>query len=311
MIKTFTDINDISDFELAGPKGANLVKMKKAGINVPDGFVIFPDEFTNFININNIEKVISSQIDKLRKGEIVADGIQTILSKIINEQKFSNEKLQEIKNKFRELKCEFVAVRSSGVNEDTEGASMAGQFDSYLNVIEVNIEQAIKDCWISFFNPRALTYMSLNNTLNDKPEISVVVQKMVNSEVSGVAFSIHPTTNNTNLVVIEASFGLGEAIVQGEVTPDQYIINKEKIFIERKTYNSKGKGLFRSSNGENEWLNINAFKRLEPALNDNQIIELTKQVLLIEKYFNKPMDIEWAFEHNIFYIVQARPITTL
>jgi phosphoenolpyruvate synthase/pyruvate phosphate dikinase len=141
--------------------------------------------------------------------------------------------------------------------------------------------------------------------------VAVVVQKMVQSEVSGIAFSVHPVTEDYNQLIIEAGFGLGEAIVSGQVTPDSFVVEKEPRRIIDKNISYQSRALWRAKEGGNEWRELSQTEGEKPALTDEQVLELTERVLGIEKHYGFPCDIEWAYEAGQFYITQSRPITTL
>ena len=205
-------------------------------------------------------------------------------------------------------KC-ILGRRSSAVAEDTEEASFAGQQATFLNVKGNNdLLKYVKECWASFYTARAMVYREKNN-FNHQPKMAVVVQQMVDSKKSGVIFTVNPVNKNKNKMVIEAIFGLGEAIVSGMVTPDNYLIDKKKQKVLKEIINEKKIAIIRR-NGKNKTLKLNSKKANEKSLNEKELNQLIREALKIEKYFKKPMDIEWAIDDKI-YILQARPITTL
>ena len=216
----------------------------------------------------------------------------------------------EIIKEFKRLKTRFVAVRSSATAEDSKIASWAGELETYLNVTENNLIKSVIKCWSSLFTPRAIFYRFEKKLHKQKVSVAVVIQKMVQSEISGICFSVHPITKDKNQMVIEAGFGLGEAIVGGKITPDTYVIHKNNFSILDINVSEQNIAIVRSRTGNLE-------KKLTPKqggkqkLSLKQIIELTKICRGIEKHYKHPQDIEWAFEKGKFYITQARPITTL
>ncbi len=223
-IKLFEDIREK---DIAGGKGSSLVKMYQNGFNIPNGYVIMADIFNEFLVENNIKETIQNIINKCDISD--EKNIETKsreIIKIILECNISDNVKDEIIRKYKELDCEYVAVRSSATSEDGKNHAWAGQLETFLNVNESTIIESVKECWCSVFSPRALFYRIKNNDISDVA-VAVVVQKMVQSEVSGVAFSVNPTNNNFNEIVIESVLGLGEAIVSGSVTPDTYIVNKK------------------------------------------------------------------------------------
>ena len=212
---------------------------------------------------------------------------------------------------FKELKTKFVAVRSSATAEDSSAAAWAGQLDSFLNTTEKDLFKNIQRCWASLFTPRAIFYRFEKGLHTTKISVAVVVQKMVRSEKSGIAFSVHPVTQDYNQLIIEAGFGLGEAIVSGQITPDSYVVTKKpELNILDINVNEQSRALYGKPEGGNEWRDLGVQGKLQ-VLTDEEILELSKIVINIERHYGFPCDIEWAYENKKFYIVQSRPITTL
>jgi len=220
---------------------------------------------------------------------------------------------------YKKLDAQFVAVRSSATAEDSASAAWAGQLDSFLNTTEETLLANVQKCWASLFTPRAIFYRFEKELHTTKISVAVVVQKMVQSEVSGIAFSVHPVTEDYNQLIIEAGFGLGEAIVSGSVTPDSYVIEKEPRRIIDKNITYQSRALWRAGPGgpsnpsgqANEWRELSQEEGSKPALSDEQALELAEIILRIESHYGFPCDIEWAFEAGTFFITQSRPITTL
>ena len=222
-----------------------------------------------------------------------------------------NDIAQEVGAAFKKLDADFVAVRSSATAEDSAAAAWAGQLDTYLNTTEQTLMENVRKCWASLFTPRAIFYRFEKELHQTEISVAVVVQKMVASEASGVAFSVDPVTENRNHILIEGAFGLGEAVVSGTITPDAYVVSKEPRTIVEKNIETQEKGLYRATDGGNEWRIISPDEGGKQKLTDEQILELCEIILNIEHCYNAPQDIEWAIENNSFYIVQSRPITTL
>jgi len=204
-----------------------------------------------------------------------------------------------------------VAVRSSATAEDSSTASWAGELDTYLNTTEKNLIGRVKDCWSSLFTARAIFYRFEKGLRNSKVSVAVVIQEMVQSEISGIAFTVHPVTKNKNQMIIEAGFGLGEAIVSGQITPDSYVIDKRDFSILDINIAEQQKMLVRKTGAGNVWKNVHCQKTECQKLSGQQIIQLAKICSGIEKHYGKPEDIEWAFAGGKFFITQSRPITTL
>jgi pyruvate,water dikinase len=205
----------------------------------------------------------------------------------------------------------FVAVRSSATAEDSSVASWAGELETYLDTTEKNLLENVKKCWSSLFTPRAIFYRNEKKLLKTKVSVAVVVQKMIESEISGIAFTVHPVTEDRRQMIIEAGWGLGEAIVSGSITPDSYVIDKKDMSIIDINITKQEKMIVRKAGGGTKTANVPKPKQEKQVLSGKQIIELAKTCAAIEKHYKKPQDIEWAFAKGKFYVVQSRPITTL
>lgn len=208
---------------------------------------------------------------------------------------------------YKKLNCKHVAVRSSATSEDGKKHAWAGQLETFLNVNETNIIENIKKCWSSIFSPRAIFYRIKNNDTSDIT-VAVIVQKMLQSDVSGVAFSINPTNNNLDEIVIESVLGLGEAIVSGKVTPDNYIISKKDNRLINKEIRCQKNKLVKE-NEINKWIEVKDGNLQK--LDDKMILELSDLVKKIENFYGFPVDIEYGIENGKIYILQCRTITTI
>jgi len=307
----FTELGR-NDAMIAGGKGASLGEMTQAGIPVPPGFVVLSTTFDEFIKeadlIQEIDAIIDSVNHKdINSVEVASEKIQALIKNAEMPERIASE----IKAKFKVLDTEFVAVRSSATAEDGADNAWAGQLDSFLNTKEANLLEKVQHCWASLFTPRAIFYRFEKGLHTTKISVAVVVQKMVNSEVSGIAFSVHPVTEDRNQMIIEAGFGLGEAIVSGSVTPDSYVIEKEPRRVIDINVSSQTRALYRVETGGNEWIEISEPKASSQVLTEAQISEFADLIMRIENHYGFPCDIEWALEKGKFYIVQSRPITTL
>lgn len=220
-----------------------------------------------------------------------------------------NKFIGEITQAFDNLNAQYVAVRSSANREDGIDNSFAGQFDSFLNTTKDNLIENILKCWDSINSPRCQEYLKEKKINSESVKIAVVVQKMIQSEVSGIAFTINPVTNDTQEIMIEAGYGLGEAIVSGQITPDNYLVNKQDLSLNEINVSEQSKKLV-LGNKQNTWLEIPENTSKKQKLNKDQIKELANICLKIESYNNYPCDIEWALEEGKFYITQSRPVTT-
>jgi phosphoenolpyruvate synthase/pyruvate phosphate dikinase len=271
---TFQDISS-KDVKIVGGKGAALGELIHAGFPVPQGFVITTKAYQSF-----------------------------------HDKNLPNSFKEEIERAFDALKAQRVAVRSSAIAEDSPIASWAGQLESYLNVTKENLFENIQTCWYSVKNARAQSYAKDQNIEKERLAIAVVIQKMIDSEVSGVMFTQNPVNNNSNEIVVESCYGLGELLVQGLLTPDNFIITKDTFAI-KKIFSHNQMQMLVYKDGKQKQVNIPKEWHEKSTLINTQLENLTKLAKRIENYFGKPQDIEWAIEVGKIYITQARPITTL
>jgi phosphohistidine swiveling domain-containing protein len=226
----------------AGGKGASLGEMTQAGIPVPPGFVVLAGAFEQFLKETDLNIEIDSILHSVNHQEMhTVEHASEKIQKLILEAKMPEDIAGEIESEFKKLGAEYVAVRSSATAEDSASAAWAGQLDSFLNTTEETLLENVQKCWASLFTPRAVFYRFEKGLHDQKISVAVVIQKMVNSEKSGIAFSVHPVTEDPNQLIIEAGFGLGEAIVSGQITPDSYVVEKNATVSEMETVGEKGK----------------------------------------------------------------------
>ena len=310
-----------NDGTIAGGKGASLGEMTQAGIPVPPGFVILADAFDHFLDLNELRVEIDGILHGVDHQKMhTVERASELISELILEEDVPDEMRAEIENAFIGLDAEYVAVRSSATAEDSHDAAWAGQLSSYLNTTKGDLFENIKKCWASLFTPRAIFYRFEKALHGQKISVAVVVQKMVQSEISGIAFSVHPVTEDYDQMIIEGGFGLGEAIVSGQITPDSYIVEKESGVIFEKNVSVQKHALVRKKKAvakgkpeedPNEWVNLPEAEGEKQKLSDKLILELAELIIRIEKHYGFPCDIEWAYEKGKFFITQSRPITTL
>ncbi len=320
------------DVAIVGGKAANLGEMYNAGFPVPPGFTITAQCYKYFIEKTRIKDKIFSILkninindtDKLQEyaNEIQKLIISTEVPLDIREEIIDNYEALEIPD-IKKVKhvlelanikeYPFVAVRSSATAEDLPEASFAGAQATYLNVKGVEqLIKAVRACWASLFTARAIYYRAKNNFDHSKVLIAVAVQKMVNSEKAGVMFSVNPATNNRKEIIIEAAYGLGEAVVSGAINPDLYIVDKDSMKIKSVKVNTQEWGYFRDLNmGRSSKRDIPKEKRHLQKLSDNEILELANLAVKVELHYGKPQDMEWAIEKDKLYLVQTRAVTTL
>lgn len=315
LVIDFKDI-DKSDISLVGGKGANLGEMTKAGFPVPNGFAVTVPSYELFLQENDIAKRIYeilevTDVEDANQLENASKKIQ----KIIIASKFPESVFHELIKSYKKLGGVFhnalVAVRSSATAEDLPGMSFAGQQATFLNIKgESSLQVAVRECWASLFTPRAIYYRHSNKIKIEKVGISVIVQKMVQSEVSGIMFSIDPVTNRKDRIIIDAVWGLGEMIVQGSYIPDHYVVQKETFDILSKEVNDQKMQYIKDGQDTKEvpvpTKNLSKIK-----LTDDQIVHLAKLSQKLQDHYYFPQDSEWALEKGKLYIVQTRPITTI
>ncbi len=257
------------DVYLVGGKGANLGELLSIGLNVPEGFILTTEMYGK--NLLDFEKEILTQFDN--------------------------------------LKTKLVAVRSSATAEDSPKDSFAGQFETYLNITRENLLETIKKCWDSVNSDRVSKYLENRVISKDKLKIAVIVQKMIQPEISGICFTANPITKDKNQIIVEAVYGLGELIVSGEVTPDSYVVSKSSLEIIKKEISQQVMQLI-LKNGINVKETVQTAKQSQQKLSDDKILNLAQLVIKAEQHYGRVLDVEWTFEKDIFYLVQARPITT-
>ena len=315
------------DVPIAGGKGANLGEMTSAGFPVPPGFVITAQTYKNFIESADIKEDIDDLLKNLNVNDTeqlnaASRAIETMIRSAKISEQVSNE-IIEAYNKLSEGSIviagseaevgEFVAVRSSATAEDLPGASFAGQQKTLLNVKgKTELINAVKECWASLFEPRAIFYRKEKGFDSDKVLISVIVQKMVDSDKSGVMFTVDPVTNDRNKISIDAAWGLGEAVVSGQVTPDHYSVDKNSLVVLSKSVSEKTFMYTRDiETGKTKKVTLSEETARKQVLTDDEIKKLAEFGKKIEEHYNFPQDIEWAIEDSEIFIVQSRPITTL
>ena len=315
MIVFFKDINK-GDTALVGGKSANLGEMYNSGFPVPPGFALTIDAYDLFLKENNL----ITKIYALLKTLDVNDPAQLdIASKEIRKMVMIGKIPDEIARKtivaYKKLsgfmKNTLVAVRSSATAEDMPGTSFAGQQATLLDIKgETNVMNAVRECWASLFTSRSIYYRVLNKIPHETVKISVVVQKMVQSEVSGVMFSIDPVKNDKDRIIIESVWGLGEMIVQGSVVPDTYVVQKDTFAILSKEISDQSTEL-RRVKGKTAEIEVPKRVRDRQKITDDQIVALAKLSDKLQKHYYFPQDSEWALEKGKLYIVQTRPVTTI
>jgi pyruvate,water dikinase len=314
-----------TDVPIVGGKNASLGEMINAKMPVPPGFAVTAYAYEKFIVETRIAemiyKIIKETVTDLNDPAQYAAASEKIRELIEKTQmpKTIKDAVKSAYNKLNStlgMKDAFVAVRSSATAEDLPDASFAGQQETFLNVRGVgDLLDKIMKCWSSLFTPRAIFYRNEKGFAHEKVFISVGVQKMVNSRAAGVMFTLNPVTGNTDELVIEGNYGLGETVVSGVVNPDDFVVDKKTLKITERRISKKTIQYIRDSKtGKTVHLDVPEEKQKETCVSDEEIVKLAKLGNLIETHYGMPMDIEWAIDEDLsfpknMFIVQARPET--
>ena len=305
------------DLSVVGGKGASLGEMINIGVPVPGGFAVTAQAFRDFLNRSGIAKKLfeALKVDVNQESEL--HRAEQTAKKLIMDAKVPEDIENAIKSRYEEL-CKregeqvFVAVRSSATAEDLPDASFAGQQETFLNMRGAeDVFNAVRKCWASLYGARAIFYRVEQGFEHDKVNLSAIVQKMVDSEKAGVMFSSQPSTGEA-LVVLEGAWGLGESVVSGSVSPDNFVVDRKTKNIISKYIATKEIMIIRDPKTQKTvTVKVPDEKKEAIVLTDNEAIELAKYAEILEKHYGIPQDIEWGIEKDKIYILQSRPITTI
>lgn len=298
--------------EMVGGKGMSLSKLLTAGIPVPDGFHVTTASYRTFVEMNHIQPKINKLLDGIDSNNTSQlEDVSKQIGALFHDGAMPQEVSDAIKTAYAGLGNISVAIRSSATAEDLPGASFAGQQDTYLNIQGENeVLAAVKRCWASLWTARAIAYRVKNDIKQETVALAVVVQKLAFSDASGVMFTLNPINGRRSEMIINAAWGLGEAVVSSLVTPDTIVMDKDAERMVSYEVANKEIMTVRTSSGTEE-IPVPERLRKKRALTQGQVIKLTQLGEKIEKYYQMPMDVEWALEKDKLYIVQARPITVL
>ena len=300
------------DVTIAGGKGANLGALVQAGFPVPAGFVVLTSAYQSFVERNGLQREIERlakqvSLDEPSSFEQASDALRALFA----QASMPDEIKQAILAGYEQLRNTAVAVRSSATAEDLPGASFAGQQETYLNITTPEgVLKAVQTCWASLWTARALDYRTRRGITADAVSLAVVVQEMVQATAAGILFTANPVNGKRDEIVINAAWGLGEAIVSGQVSPDTIIVEKASGAVKQVVIGNKTVMTVPVENGTAERA-VDDTKRQEAVLTHEQIRQLTRPGRDIEQHFQMPQDIEWAIADEQIFILQARPITTL
>ncbi len=300
------------DLETVGGKAASLGEMTNAGLPVPSAFVLTAETYRSFITQTGIDEELFELVAIDTDDSTALSSAARDAQALLMETEIPEEIRTEILAAYDQVGGETpVAVRSSATAEDLPDASFAGQQETFLNVTRSELVEKVQECWASLFTQRALYYRKEQGFDNEEVDIAVVVQQMVDADKSGVMFTSHPSSG-APLLTIEAAWGLGEAVVSGSVTPDNYVIDRMAGELQDKTVADKKVMCIRDSKtGRTVEREVPASKVTEQVLSEDELDELRAVGERIEEYYGDPQDVEWAMCDGEIYLLQSRPITTI
>ena len=301
--------NDIGD---VGGKGASLGELAGAGLPVPPAFVVTAGTYRSFIEETGIDEALFEAVDVDPDDSAALAEAQARAEELILDTEMPDDLREEIIETYGNLDDgeAFVAVRSSATAEDLPDASFAGQQETFLNVTEEDLVERVRECWASLFTQRAIYYREQQGFDHDRVDIAVVVQRMVDAETSGVMFTSHPSTGEDDLIV-EAAWGLGEAVVAGEVSPDNYVVDRASGDLDSVTVAEKNTMYVKSETGETVAEDVPDDKRTARVLDESEIRRLVELGERVEDHYGEPQDVEWAIFNGEVFMLQSRPITTI
>ncbi|MCK4830447.1 phosphoenolpyruvate synthase, partial [bacterium] len=301
----WSDKVDKGDIPKVGGKGANLGEMSKHDLPVPEAFIVTADAFWYFVKEAKIKDKVFEILSELDvDNDTNLKHCSTSVRKLFTNSEIPLDLETDIVNAYKQIsekagkKEEFVAVRSSAAAEDLPEASFAGQQETVLDVHTVrDLLSRVKDCWSSLYTPRAIFYREKQGFPHEKVALAVVVQRMVHSEVSGVMFTSDPITGDPT-ILIEAGYGLGEAIVGGEITPDTYYVEQKGLKIINKIIQKQTWMYTKDKNGDPVKADVDTRHQELQKLPDEYIVKVAELGYKIEEYYGAPMDVEWCVEAN-------------
>ncbi len=315
------DSKDTPLHEKLGGKCTSLAIMTKAGAPVPPGFAVTTDAFDAVMQQTNLLNEIKRLQENLNIEDVRAvDQVSAKIRELIMEQPVPQDVHDATHSAYEKLMdlCGGevpVAVRSSATAEDLPDASFAGQQDTYLWIIgRNNVMQKIRECWASLYTSRAMAYRTSNNIPEEGLSMAVAVQKMVNARTSGVAMTIDPTNGDKSKIVVDASWGLGEMVVSGEVTPDNFVIDKVMLHPVKRIIGDKHEELIPDGKGGITRLEVDEARRSAQCLSDEELIAVARLAKSAEKHYGSVQDIEWAIDADLpegknVLLLQSRPET--
>ena len=306
---------DADDVGTVGGKAASLGELIGAGLPVPPGFAVTAGTYRTFIEEAGIDDELFDAVDVDPEDSAALREAEATAERLILDTPFPEAVREEILEGYRAMGEDgaeaFVAVRSSATAEDLPDSSFAGQQETFLNVREDDLLRRVKECWASLFTQRAIYYRQQRGFPHADVDIAVVVQQMVDADKSGVMFTSHPSTGDPQ-ITIEAAWGLGEAVVSGTVSPDNYVYDRERETVDEVTVADKKVEMVKDEEtGETVQLDVDEDRRSERVLSDAEIGDLVELGERVEDHYGAPQDVEWAIYDGEIYMLQSRPITTI
>ncbi|WP_439025490.1 pyruvate, water dikinase [Haloarchaeobius sp. DT45] len=302
-----------SDLEAVGGKGASLGELTAAGLPVPPGFVVTAGTYRTFIEEAGIDEELFEAVDVDVDDSKALAAAEERASELILGTPFPDDLREEILSAYHDVGDgqAFVAVRSSATAEDLPDASFAGQQETFLNVTEDELLERVRECWASLFTQRAIYYRQQQGFDHADVNIAVVVQLMVDAEKSGVMFTSHPSTGEPKMI-IESAWGLGEAVVSGTVSPDNYVLDRASDEVLEVTVADKKIQMIKDPDtGETVEVAVDEERRHERVLSDEELSKLRELGETVEEHYDTPQDVEWAIVDGEVFMLQSRPITTI
>ena len=311
------DAADAAAYETGG-KGASLVQLNRGGFPVPPGFVVTADGYRRFVAANALQPGIDQLLatPDLRVPKVAREACAALVQQLEGAA-LPADLAEEIAAAYEELRARgaaVVAARSSALSEDAAAASSAGLYESYLNLCDRGaVLDAVRRCYQSLWTQRAVQYRAFKGLGGRGEAMAVVVMALVQAEVAGVAFTVNPISGDRNQIVVNASWGLGEAVVSGRVTPDNFVLDKQSLAVVSREVFPKEMEIVpdpRGSSGTVE-REVSGARAAAPALADADLRRLGELCRAIDEFYGRPMDVEWAISQGALYVLQARPVTGL
>jgi rifampicin phosphotransferase len=307
--------SQVDSLEIVGGKGRSLAKLTNAGFDVPGGFQVTTQAYRQFVAEHDLQsRILELAKPRIVEGTCSFELASSDISRLFHEHDLNEEMAQAIERAYEELEgTPAVAVRSSANAEDLPDLSFAGQQETYLNVKgAVEVADAVKNCWASLWTAQAINYRHEMDIQQDVVAMAVVVQIMIPSDVAGILFTANPSTGDRDEMIINCSFGLGEAVVSGQVTPDTYIVDRQSLQAKETIIGAKDQMIVSDGSQGTRMEDVTEAQKSQSSLADSALSELVSVALRVEKEFDGvPQDIEWAISAGKLWLLQSRPITNL